>query len=366
MGVFTPNLQHISSSAGLGCQKFHLNRIQCLQSVAWQSQIVTVVSFHWGRWVQQQRSTYSHPSFASPWSDCCHVFIMQVCLWQRHVGAPFRWRSCGLLATWFQFGPLGKTPDQSRSLVMEIGKSWYSRHPYPWWRVWILQGRRIFRVVLELNFLHWRIHQGRSHESFPHRCDSWKMDEKISCYSPCLRFCVLWFFTIVPIIWPEIEKTVYTLPHFSLPRNHRFETRCTNASQNWLHGQWILQAKANGLTMGSKGKHSVQGQLASNKRAKNWPRGGGFPVPTCYKTFLCCFPRNAMAHLMWEFMVSLVKYLPWWFTMGDSFYPDQTCLQFCGLVADLRACYISFKADLKTRHQMHNLQRWYKCNLFLC
>lgn len=172
-------------------------------------------------------------------------------------------------------------------------------------------------------------------------------------------------FTIVPIIWPEIEKTVYTLPHFSLPRNHRFETRCTNASQNWLHGQWILQAKANGLTMGSKGKHSVQGQLASNKRAKNWPRGGGFPVPTCYKTFLCCFPRNAMAHLMWESMVSLVKYLPWWFTMGDSFYPDQTCLQFCGLVADLRACYISFKADLKTRHQMHNLQRWYKCNLFL-
>ena len=41
-------------------------------------------------------------------------------------------------------------------------------------------------------FLHWRIHQGRSHESFPHRCDSWKMDEKISCYSPCLRFCVLY------------------------------------------------------------------------------------------------------------------------------------------------------------------------------
>ena len=214
-------------------------------------------------------------------------------------------------------------------------------------------------------FLHWRIHQGRSHESFPHRCDSWKMDEKISCYSPCLRFCVLWFFTIVPIIWPEIEKTVYTLPHFSLPRNHRFETRCTNASQNWLHGQWILQAKANGLTMGSEGKHSVQGQLASNKGAKIWPTGGGFPAPYYYKTFLCCFPRNAMAHLMWESMVSLVKYLPWWFTMGGGFYPDQTCLQFCGLVADLRACYVSFKADLKARHQMHNLQRWYKCNLFL-
>ena len=101
---------------------------------------------------------------------------------------------------------------------------------------------------------------------------------------------------------------------FSLPRNHRFETRCTSASQNWLHGPWILQAKANGLTMGSKGKHSVQGQLASNKRAKNWPRGGGFPVPTYYNTFLFCFPRNAMAHLMWESMVGLVKYLPWWFT----------------------------------------------------
>ena len=72
-----------------------------------------------------------------------------------------------------------------------------------------------------------------------------------------------------------------------------------------------------------------------------------------------------MAHLMWESMVSLVKYLPWWFTMGGGFYPDQTCLQFCGLVADLRACYVSFKADLKARHQMHNLQRWYKCNLFL-
>ena len=34
-------------------------------------------------------------------------------------------------------------------------------------------------------------------------------------------------------------------------------------------------------------------------------------------------------------------------------------------MADLRACYVSFKADLKARHQMHNLQRWYKCNLFL-
>ena len=134
---------------------------------------------------------------------------MQVCLWQHHVGAPFGWRSCGLLATCFQFGPLGKTPDHQ---WWKLGK--VDRHPYPWWRVWILQGRRIFRVVLELNFLHWRIHQGRSHESFPHRCDSWKMDEKISCYSPCFRFCALWFLTIVPIIWPEIKKTVYTLPHF--------------------------------------------------------------------------------------------------------------------------------------------------------
>ena len=53
--------------------------------------------------------------------------------------------------------------------------------------------------------------------------------------------------------------------------------------------------------------------------------------------------------------------------MGHLFLPwsDQTSLQFWGFVADLRACYVSFKADLKARHQMHNLQRWYKCNLFL-
>lgn len=32
----------------------------------------------------------------------------------------------------------------------------------------------------------------------------------------------------------------------------------------------------------------------------------------------------------------------------------------------VRAAFFGFKADLKARHTMHCLKRWYKCNQFLC
>lgn len=30
-----------------------------------------------------------------------------------------------------------------------------------------------------------------------------------------------------------------------------------------------------------------------------------------------------------------------------------------------RAAFVGFKADLKARHEMHCLKRWYQCNVFL-
>ena len=36
-----------------------------------------------------------------------------------------------------------------------------------------------------------------------------------------------------------------------------------------------------------------------------------------------------------------------------------------GVCILLRACFFSFKADLKARYQMHRLARWYKCNRLL-
>ncbi|CAL1142427.1 unnamed protein product [Cladocopium goreaui] len=51
---------------------------------------------------------------------------------------------------------------------------------------------------------------------------------------------------------------------------------------------------------------------------------------------------------------------------GEEFHPKTTRFKRKGseLAKGWRACLFAFKADLKARHQMHKLKRWYKCNEF--
>ena len=74
---------------------------------------------------------------------------------------------------------------------------------------------------------------------------------------------------------------------------------------------------------------------------------------SCLNDWINSFFLKSWDLLIW---IAFSILMPW--------YSKQKGMIFRGRhFINLRACFFAFKGDLKARHQMHRLQRWYQCNL---